>query len=184
MRRYSEFVDNLFTRPDLFDRLFPTEPLLRAQTQEFHRMDENALSGGHRIVDPAYFALVKGGILYALDELDAAHRIFQDEPSSLGSYWHGMMHRREGDFDNARYWFRRAGRLSTFNRMHEAVGGASPTMSRQETWDPYLVTGQCEQAKFGASELVPECRKLLRAEFDVLLDYCWRKAIGDPAIAD
>ena len=38
-------------------------------------------------------------------------RLIQEAKGDLGSYWHGMLHRREGDFDNARYWFRRAGVL-------------------------------------------------------------------------
>ena len=57
--------------------------------------------------------LFQGGLWYAVDELDRAHGIFQDDPSPEGSYWHGMLHRREGDFFNARYWFQRAGRLGS-----------------------------------------------------------------------
>lgn len=53
--------------------------------------------------------LLEGFILYALDDLHAAHSIFQEEEGFFGSYGHGMMHRREGDFWNANYWFRRAG---------------------------------------------------------------------------
>src|SRR5687767_15218441 len=124
-------------------------------------MDDATLAGGKAIKDPAQFTLVRGAVLYGLDELDAAHHIFQEDPTELGSYWHGMMHRREGDFDNARYWFRRAGRLPLFSKMHDAAHGASPTMSRQETWDPYLLTGQCEQVRFGAHELTKECQRLL-----------------------
>src|SRR5687767_3386004 len=149
MRRYSEFLDNLFNRVDLLMELQPKEPLFWKLSDQFREMPDTALAGGREITHPQKFALVRGGVLYALDEIDAAHRIFQEESSSEGSYWHGMMHRREGDFDNARYWFRRAGTLPTFQRMHEAAHGASPTMSRQETWDPYLLTGLCEQARFG-----------------------------------
>jgi hypothetical protein len=53
--------------------------------------------------------LLEGFLLYALDDIHAAHSIFQEEDSFFGSYGHGMMHRREGDFWNANYWFRRAG---------------------------------------------------------------------------
>jgi hypothetical protein len=55
--------------------------------------------------------LFVGGLWYAVDDLDSAHEIFQEDSSVEGSYWHGMLHRREGDYFNARYWFRRAGRI-------------------------------------------------------------------------
>ncbi len=44
-----------------------------------------------------------------LDELDRSHSFSQDMDDITGSYWHGIMHRREGDFSNAHYWFRRVG---------------------------------------------------------------------------
>lgn len=48
-------------------------------------------------------------LFYAVDALDEAHALFQGIDSFLGAYGHGMMHRREGDFSNANYWFRHAG---------------------------------------------------------------------------
>ncbi len=44
-----------------------------------------------------------------VDELDTSHTISQDIDDATGSYWHGIMHRREGDFPNAHYWFRKVG---------------------------------------------------------------------------
>jgi hypothetical protein len=43
------------------------------------------------------------------DDLDGSHAVSQELEDAIGSYLHGMMHRREGDHDNAKYWFQRAG---------------------------------------------------------------------------
>lgn len=47
-----------------------------------------------------------------VDELEKSHALSQSIHSELGSFLHGVMHRREGDFSNARYWFAQAGALS------------------------------------------------------------------------
>ena len=182
MQKYAPFIDKLLSRSDVLQELQPKEPLLWSLTDEFRGLSDSELAGGREILDARQFALIRGGVLYVLDEIDDAHRIFQEESSDEGSYWHGMMHRREGDFDNARYWFRRAGRLAVFSDIQDAARSGSPSMSRQETWDPYLFAGLCEQARFGAQELVPECRHLQRAEFDGMFERAWRKAVA-PATA-
>ena len=43
-------------------------------------------------------------------EWEAAHIIVQSDESSLGCWLHGIVHLMEGDLDNARYWYTRAGR--------------------------------------------------------------------------
>ena len=51
----------------------------------------------------------------ALDHLAAgawpqAHEIVQPDTSALAAWLHGIVHILEGDLDNARGWYRRAGR--------------------------------------------------------------------------
>lgn len=179
MARYSEFIDRVLRTSDLLQKLIPSSPLSWNLPGEIAKADDSTLLDGKPLLDAPALARVRGGLLYAVDAIHEAHTIFQDDPSDHGSYWHGMMHRREGDFDNARYWFRRAGRLSVAHKLHSAACEHSPTMARQETWDAYLLTGLCEQAKFGAEELTGECVKLQRVEFDALFAYCWRQAVGE-----
>lgn len=44
-----------------------------------------------------------------IDEIDRSHTICQAIPGPVGSLWHAIVHRREGDFWNSKYWFRQAG---------------------------------------------------------------------------
>jgi hypothetical protein len=176
MKTYSDFVDRIFRADGLLEKLVPTTPLDYPLLQELRAADDAAVSGQQSIGQPQMFALVRGGLLYALDAIGEAHKIFQDSPGDLGSYWHGMMHRREGDFDNARYWFRRSGVLPIFGALHRQACEHSAVMARQSNWDPYLFTGECEQARFGETESLKELAALQRVEFETLFDYCWRQS--------
>ena len=68
------------------------------------------------------------GLWLLAGELDRSHDISQTLDSPTGSYWHGIMHRREGDFSNARYWMRRAGGHPVFEELASqlaSVAGAN-----------------------------------------------------------
>ncbi len=181
MTGYSDFIDRLLLNPDLLKKLTPTEPLGWDLPGKIRDASDETISGGQEITDAKMFALVRGALLSGVDALDDAHRVFQDDHTDLGSYWHGVMHRREGDFENARYWFRRAGRLPICDRMHAVGAQVSPSMAKQLSWDATLLTGMCEQAKFGDTDAIPECVRLQRIEFEELLAYCWRKSFRQSA---
>ena len=176
MKTYSPFVDTILRPGDLLSRLRPGDSSDPAAIIRIRESAEDEIAGGNAIRDAGMFALVRAGLFYLYDGLDAAHRIVQDVSTDTGAYWHGMVHRREADFDNARYWFRRAGVLPFFGDLHRAAGARSSIVAAQPDWDPYLFTGLCEQERFGANENLAELIQLQRAEFEVLFDYVWRKA--------
>jgi hypothetical protein len=39
------------------------------------------------------------------DWLDESHRVSQQIHTPTGNFWHAIMHRREGDFSNSKYWY-------------------------------------------------------------------------------
>ena len=176
MKTYSDFVDRILREEGLLEKLVPTEPLDYPLLQTLRAADDATVSGQKAIGQPRMFTLVRGGLLYALDAIDEAHKIFQDSSGDLGAYWHGMIHRREGDFDNARYWFRRTGVLPVFDDLHRRASERSAVMARQSNWDPYLFTGECEQARHGETESLKELADLQRVEFEGVFDYCWRQS--------
>src|SRR4051794_32254466 len=47
--------------------------------------------------------LLVAGLWLWHDWLDESHRISQRVETADGSYWHAIMHRREGDFSNSKY---------------------------------------------------------------------------------
>jgi hypothetical protein len=42
---------------------------------------------------------------------DAAHELVQHLEDNTAAWIHAVLHKMEGDLGNARYWYRRAGRL-------------------------------------------------------------------------
>ena len=60
-------------------------------------------------------------LLQAIDlalagQWDAAHEIVQQYETDTTAAWiHAVLHKIEGDQDNSRYWYRRAGKLEHFS---------------------------------------------------------------------
>ena len=53
---------------------------------------------------------LKAGLHLFNDSLNLSHSYSQQiEDDATGCYWHGIMHRMEGDYSNANYWLRSAG---------------------------------------------------------------------------
>jgi len=175
---YPPLVRELLAEEDLLLRLRPTEPGSPDALRQIRNAEEKELTGGAVLADATYPRLIRAGLLYAYDAIDESHRIVQEIETSQASYWHGMIHRREGDFENSRYWFRRTGKLGVFGEMHARAAEVSPLMGRQMDWDPYVLVGQCEQARFGGDVDQKELIGLQRIEFEVMYDHLWRDAFA------
>ena len=65
--------------------------------------------------------MTRGELERALDlaaqgSWDEAHTIVQSDESDPTACWiHAVLHKIEGDSENARYWYRRAGRMDRVN---------------------------------------------------------------------
>ncbi|MEI6085760.1 MAG: hypothetical protein WCS70_15860 [Verrucomicrobiota bacterium] len=74
------------------------------------RLTPDELLAPARIVSRPDADLVKAALYLKLGCLDECHKLAQSVATPTGSYWHGIMHRHEGDISNAKYWYARVGR--------------------------------------------------------------------------
>jgi hypothetical protein len=117
-----------------------------------------------KVVDRDMAQCCLAGVWLLHDYVDESHTISQGIDTPEGSYWHGIMHRREGDFSNAKYWLRHVGEHPVFREI--------------EDFDPYDFVDQCQAVARGKSDAREECLRIQQAEWEALFDYCYRNAIS------
>jgi hypothetical protein len=118
------------------------------------------------------------------DFFDESHRLSQDIATPSGSYWHGFLHRREPDYGNAKYWFRRVGNHPVFEPLRQAAAELAKRephaefLVRQQAWDPFAFIDLCEKSASNGSPTEMLCRRIQQREWELLFDFCYRAAVG------
>lgn len=131
------------------------------------------------------------GLLLLYDGLDDSHSISQDLGDAVGSYWHGIMHRREPDYGNAKYWFARVHNHPVYpavaetarelarQSLSESPWPAANWLLETSAWQADAFVDLCQAAKKAGPQADLLCRNIQRKECELLLDFCFQAAIGD-----
>ncbi|WP_145367131.1 hypothetical protein [Maioricimonas rarisocia] len=136
---------------------------------------------------------VRAGLLLLHDRLDESHRVSQaiegEGRNASGDYWHGIMHRREPDYGNSKYWFRRVGSHPVFDDLAIAAEQVLAQSSASEAldwsgrlgcpdrWDPFAFVDLCQEVSGDPeSRLAAAAREIQWNEMLLLLVQSWRDA--------
>lgn len=133
------------------------------------------------------------GAWVAADGFAEAHALAQELEGEWGDWWHAILHRREPDFGNALYWYRR---VNVPQGVGEALGtkvleaiGADPgpdlqplaeAIKKHRRWEPGPFVGACEAARAGRVRpgSVAKLVAIQRLEWRAFLEYCLTEAAG------
>ncbi|MDB5297362.1 MAG: hypothetical protein JWO31_3345 [Phycisphaerales bacterium] len=146
------------------------------------------------IASPAHAAAALAGLWLWHDGLHECHEVAQDSGRdgrravrSL-DLWHAVMHRREGDFGNAKYWYTRVGTHPALDQLAAAAAplladpaqaGHAGSLSRGG-WNPSAFVDLCERAD--ARPVGDPARQLAvalqRLEWEALFAHDARAAVG------
>jgi hypothetical protein len=181
---YGPVITELLAQSRLMP-LGPGEPNLTMKAKLAEPSPE-ALFAGTPVTDKDMAAACLAGLWLYHDFLDESHKISQEIQSTTGSYWHGIMHRREPDFDNAKYWFRRVGKHPLFEPLakaarelanNETLPASATFLIKQTAWDPFAFVDLCETSVRGSAPCGLLCQRIQQREWELLFDYCYRQAI-------
>jgi hypothetical protein len=169
----------------LFETLQPPElgpgprPGIKSEAELRKCLDKAV---GNSSVQAEQWDLIIALVLLWHDHLDAAHEIAQGINNTTGSFVHGIMHRREPDYGNAAYWFRRVGKHPAFAEIANRAGKAldakgEPQLTQKLVpageWDPFAFISACEGAArtSGRAEQKELMRELQAIETLALFDW-------------
>jgi len=122
------------------------------------------------------------------DFLTESHELSQQINTPNGAYWHAIMHRREGDFSNSKYWLARCAN----HPIHPTLAVKADDVIRpypadksifrltSQGWDGPAFVDLVEQVHHSPSD--PRHRvavALQQLEWRLLFDHCTRAAAGN-----
>jgi hypothetical protein len=171
MTKQSTIIKQLEERNPL-PPLCPKEVWNSKLTREIEEMPGKELTGEDS--SQSKYLAVKSALLLWNDDLYPSHTISQNLHNEVGSYLHGIMHRREGDFSNAKYWFSSVGIHPIFSSLYKQASEISSEVKSWGKWDPDRYIDEVERVISSGTELSQEgevLRQIQVLEISLLLKY-------------
>lgn len=134
---------------------------------------------GLKLAESPDATALRAGLFQWHDALDESHECSQSIEGQgrhrAGDYWHAIMHRREPDYGNSKYWFRRVGSHLIFpelaRRAESIITVSLPDWKDRllrNGWDPFafadlceVVAGKNQPEREAAAEAIQEIEMLL-----------------------
>lgn len=148
-------------------------------------LSNEALFGG-AIENSDMAQAARAGLLLEAGGWNDAHRIVQELDTPEAQYWHGIVHRREPDPSNAKYWFRSVGNHPVMDQLVRILSESEepkPIIFQQfienGKWNPFKYVDACMASQEGGGEVrLPLLLDIQHKEFTALLDFCIQRALG------
>lgn len=151
----------------------------RQFAERLQSLDLDTAFAPQKLADRDMALACHSGLWLLHNFLDESHKISQQIETPTGSFWHGVMHRREGDFSNAKYWFRRVGDHPVYANLAAAAHEIAPdNFPHPSNWDPCDFVDRCEWAVRGRSADAETLGRVCRREWELLFDFSYKMAAG------
>ena len=180
-----EIIEELESRNPL-PPLSPTEEWSSRLTARLENYSLGDLFDGFAVTDSEFGECVKSGLLLWNDALDSSHKIVQNIGTKTGNYWHAIMHRRENDYSNAKYWFGRVGKHPIYFELHYYALELSRTEQLEEytnilesngEWNAVQFVDWCQAASNSEDRVGAFLEQLQLKELKLLIDFSCKNAL-------
>lgn len=121
--------------------------------------------------------LARSAAFFWHDDLERSHKISQGVKTKEGSFLHGMMHRREPNASNAKYWFGLVGEHPAFvgltiSVMRLGESEVVKSLLHSGKWDPSLFVDACIRAEKEQYESeIHTLQEIQKLEFEALVSH-------------
>jgi hypothetical protein len=109
------------------------------------------------------------GLWLRFDFLDESHAISQDDEGNPDrDFWHAIMHRREPDPGNSKYWWRRAGKHPVLTQLRDRAPDVGYTFTSPEAFVDF-----CAKVRDSGSAEEETAKRVQALEWDLLFAWCF-----------